>query len=361
MKKHKTLQRLLMGMIVTASLLFCCASPAFSQTTQIRKPERVVFQTVGFGRAFYDYAFAYEDLARKSKSWADLKAEETPGAIFILQTMQSEVENMRSGKRPWVVSYGSVNTIRFAKNGWAPLDKFKLPGLKAFSTILCRVNVLATFDANIKTAKDLAGKRVAIETRAAPFNSTLKYLPYFKKGLGVDVNWQYIGLDQGKDALLNGTVDATVTTFMGEYEVAPDGTSLIINKAAPDSPTLQLLASGRQLHLIPFDPKLILSVYQGNEAMLLQPALVKAKAVEGIEQDAMGMVEFLYMLGDESMPDDIVMELIKVRYDNAEKFGDYHAMFKMQPKNPFPTGAPKEFIHPAVFKAAVKLGFKVTE
>ena len=40
-------------------------------------------------------------------------------------------------------------------------------------------------------------------------------------------------IDQGKDALLNGTVDATVCTFMGEYELAPDGVTYVITKAAP--------------------------------------------------------------------------------------------------------------------------------
>jgi hypothetical protein len=346
--------------VSVCSLLFL-VSPALSQNATAHKPEKVIYQTTQFGRAFYDYAFAYEELARKSGSWVELKAEETPGAMFMIKYMHDNLDRMISGKKPWVVQYGSTNSVRFIRNGWAPFTKFPFPGYSVFSSILCRINILGTFDPNIKSARDLAGKRVAVAAKAAPFNSTLKYVPYFKKGLGVDVDWQFIGIGQGKDALLNGTVDATVCTFMGEYELSPDGKTFVITKAAPDSSTLQLLASGRKLHLIPFDPQVLMSTYKGTESMIFNPALLKAGAVDGVAADVTGLCEFLYMTCDEKTPDDIIIELLKVRYGQANKFGDYHAMFKMQPKNPFPAGAPKELIHPAVYKAAKELGFKVIE
>ena len=356
MRKH-----LILAATMSVCVLLFIAGPAWSQNAPAHKPEKVIFQTTQFGRAFYDYAFAYEELARKSGSWVELKAEETPGAMFIIKYQYENLDQMRSGKKPWTVTYGSSNGIRFNRNGWEPFNKYPLPGFTVFSSILCRINVLGTFDPNIKSAKDLAGKRVAVAAKAAPFNSTLKYLPYFEKGLNVNVNWQFIGIDQGKDALLNGTVDATVCTFMGEYTLAPDGKTFVITKAAPDSPTLQLLASGRKLHLIPFDPQILMSTYQGEGMEVFNPALLKAGSADGIAADVTGLCEFLYMQCDKDTPDDIIIELLKVRYEQADKFGDYHAMFKMQPKNPFPAGVPKDYIHPAVFKAAKELGFKVIE
>ena len=354
-------KRLMMAAIMSVSLLLILVGPALSQNVSTDKPQKVIFQTTQFGRAFYDYAFAYEELARKSGSWVELKAEETPGAMFMVKYVHDNIEQIRSGKKPWVVQYCSTNSARFIRNGWAPFTKIPVPGYKVYSSILCRINILGTFDPNIKSAKDLAGKRVAVAAKAAPFNSTLKYVPYFEKGLGVDVDWQFIGIGQGKDALLNGTVDATVCTFMGEYELAPDGLTYVITKAAPDSATLQLLASGRKLNLIPFDPQVLMSTYKGEGMMVFRPALVKAGAADGIAADVTGLCEFLYMSCDEKTPDDVIIELMKVRYEQAEKFGEYHAMFKMQPKNPFPAGAPKDLIHPAAYKAAKELGFKVIE
>jgi hypothetical protein len=112
MKKH---------LILTAALSLCLlvflVSPAFSQNTSAHKPEKVIFQTTQFGRAFYDYAFAYEELARKSGSWVDLKAEETPGAMFMIKYMHENLDKMISGKKPWVVQYGSTNSVRFIKEG----------------------------------------------------------------------------------------------------------------------------------------------------------------------------------------------------------------------------------------------------
>ena len=104
-----------------------------------------------------------------------------------------------------------------------------------------------------------------------------------------------------------------------------------------------------------------MSTYQGEGMEVFNPALLKAGAADGISADVTGLCEFLYMQCDKDVPDDIIIELLKVRYEQAEKFGDYHAMFKMQPKNPYPAGVSKEFIHPAVFKAAKELGFKVIE
>ena len=112
---------------------------------------------------------------------------------------------------------------------------------------------------------------------------------------------------------------------------------------------------------IPFEPDLLMSVYKGEEMMTFRPAVLKAGAAKGIVNDAKGLCEWLYTMCDEQMPDDILIELIRVRYENAKKFGDYHAMFELQPVNPFPTGAPKEMIHPAAYKAAERLGFKVME
>ena len=351
----------LMAKIIAVALMCLLASSLAIQNAQAREPQKVIFQTTQFGRAFYDYAFALEELCRKSKSWVELKAEETPGAMFMIKSLHDNIDKMRSGEKPWVVQYASTNSASFIKYGWKPFDKIKVSGYSVFSTILCRINVLATFDENIKSAKDLAGKRVAVATKAAPFNSTLKYIPYFKNGLGVDVNWQYIGIGQGKDALLNGTVDASVCTFTGEYELSPDGLTFMITKASPDSATMELLASGRKLHFIPFDPKVLMSTYQGDKMMTFRPAVIKPGAADGVSEEINGLCEFLYLSCDEKMPDDIVIELMRVRYENASKFGDYHAMFKMQPKNPFPAGAPKKLIHPAAYKAAKVLGFKVIE
>ncbi|MGB3222844.1 MAG: hypothetical protein WBB23_08590 [Desulforhopalus sp.] len=343
------------------SFTFCFVLAATVQTAIAQEKQKVVFQTTQFGRAFYDYAFALEDLSRKSGSWVDLKTEETPGAMFMVKSLHDNLDKMRSGEKPWVIQYGSTNSTNFISKGYAPFDKINVPGYRVFSTILSRINVLCTFDENLKTAGDLAGKRVGVATKAAPFNSTLKYLPYFEKGLGIDVDWQYIGIGQGKDGLLNGTVDASVCTFTGEYEPAADGVSFNITKADPDSSTLELLASGRKLHFIPFDPKVLMSTYQGEGMMVFSPALVKTGAVDGIDKEFQGLTEFLYLTCDKDTPDDILIELLKVRYENSEKFGDYHAMFKTQPKNPFPAGAPKELIHPAAYKAAKVLGYKVIE
>jgi TRAP-type uncharacterized transport system substrate-binding protein len=342
-------------------LLLIFAAPLTVQTAAAREPQTVIFQTTQFGRAFYDYAFALEELTRKSGSWVQVKAEETPGAMFMIKSLHDNIGNMRSGKKPWVIQYASTNSASFIKYGWPPFTKIRVPGYRVFSTILCRINILATFDEDIKSAKDLAGKRVAVATKAAPFNSTLKYVPYFEKGLGVDVNWQFIGIGQGKDALLNGTVDATVCTFTGEYQLASDGITFNITKASADSPTMELLASGRKLRFISFDPKVLMSTYKGEKMMVFSPAVIKAGATDGVDGDITGLCEFLYLSCDEKMPDDIVTELLKVRLENAKKFGDYHAMFKMQPENPFPAGAPKSLVHPAVYGAAKKLGFKVVE
>jgi TRAP-type uncharacterized transport system substrate-binding protein len=346
---------------MAAAMLFGAIAQTASAASKKKDPVKVVFQTVAFGRAFYDYAFAYEDLARKAGSWVNLKAEETPGAMYMAKYYSQNIDDIRAGKKDWVMWYGSTNSTLFMKNGWGPFKKVPAPGFQVFGSILCRANFLGTFDPNIKTLKDLAGKRVAVASKSAPFNSTLKYLPYFEKGLKTKVNWQFIGIGQGKSALLNGTVDATICSFMAEYTVAPDGLTMVLHKAAPDTATMELLASGRKLNLIPYDPDMLMSVYKGEGMMTFRPAVLKAGAAKGIDYEAKGFCEWLYTIADEQMPVDIVTELIRVRYEHGKKFGNYHSMFKLQPENPFPTGAPKFLIHKASYSAAKELGYKVVE
>jgi hypothetical protein len=61
------------------------------------------------------------------------------------------------------------------------------------------------------------------------------------------------------------------------------------------------------------------------------------------------------------MPDDVAIEIIRVRHEYRKELGKYHAMLKLLPETPYPIGTPKEYVHPGVIKAMKKLGLPIPE
>ena len=58
---------------------------------------------------------------------------------------------------------------------------------------------------------------------------------------------------------------------------------------------------------------------------------------------------------DASLPDDIVEEIVRVRYEYRDEFAKYHKMLALMPSNPYPIGTSEGLVHPGVIKAMKKL------
>ena len=119
----------------------------------------------------------------------------------------------------------------------APLKKVQNPNIRAITALPAVISLMVTFDPQIKTMKDLAGKKVGVSERARVFQNDLANRPYFDKDLGIwdKIKCEYLGSINSKDAILNRKIDVKQSYFYGNVEVTPDGTN-VCTKLLPETP-----------------------------------------------------------------------------------------------------------------------------
>ena len=325
-----------------------------------QKKVAVTNMTTPFGTPMYTQGVAFEEVFKKAKSWVEWKAQETPGAMYIVKYVFKNQKKIETGQVPQVVSPSSGGVLPFLIEGRKPFTKINIPNNRALFSMPSYSMVFVTFDPNIKSLKDLAGKKVGIAEKSRPFQGVLAIGPYFMKGLKnwKKVKWQFLGAANSKDALLNNKIDAHYATFMGSVDQAKDG-SFSTRKLAPGPALLELMNSGRKLYFIPWEPEVIKKSYDFSKDMLSYPILVKKGAVEGLDREIYFRLSVGTIAGDVSMPDNVLQEIIRVRHEYRKELGKYHATLKLLPDNPYPAGIPDKWVHPGVKKAMRNLNIPI--
>lgn len=348
--------------ILRSMVLVLLAVAIFVPSTAWTQQKKVEFTNMAtpFGTPMYSQAVAFEEVFKKAGSWVEWKAQETPGAMYIVRYFAENQKKMVSGQVPQVGTITSVGTLPFVVEGRKPFTKVNISTARAAFSMPSFCTFFVTFDPDIKTLKDLEGKNVGIAEKSRPFQGSIALGPYFKKGLKNwdKINWQFLGAGNSKDALLNNTIDAHYATFMGSAEVAADG-SYYTTAMAPGPAVLELMNSGRQLYFIPWDPVVFRAAYDFSTDMIAHPILVKKGTIKGVGSDIWGRLTTGIVMVDESLPIDVLQEIIRVRHEYRKELGKYHGTLKLLPDNPFPVGTPYELLHPGVRKAMKNLGIPI--
>lgn len=342
--------------MVFMTIVFLLPSTAWSQQKKVEFTNMVT----PFGTPMYNQAVAFEEVFKKADSWVEWKAQETPGAMYIVRYFAENQKKMTSGQVPQVATITSVGTLPFVVEGRKPFTKVNCPTARAGFSMPSFCTFFVTFDPNIRNLKDLEGKKVGIAEKSRPFQGSVAIGPYFKKGLKNwdKIKWQFLGASNSKDALLNNTIDAHYATFMGNVKVAADG-SYFSEAMAPGPAVLELMNSGRKLYFIPWDPVVFRAAYDFSKDMIAHPILVKKGTIPGVESDIWGRLTTGIMMLDETLSDDVLEEIIRVRHEYRNELGKYHGTLKLLPENPYPIGTPDELVHPGVKKAMKNLGIPI--
>lgn len=338
-------------------MLFSTSSLAAGKKTELTG------LTLPFGTPNYTMWMAFEETMKKSNSWVDWKTKETPGAMYIIKYVLTNQRKMAAGQVPYYIVPSESGLIQWMSEGWAPLQKAKMPNVRAIFSLPAVIALMVTFDGDIKDMNDMAGKKIGLAGKARLFQTDFANRPYFdEKGLGIwdKINWQYLGSINSKDALLNNKVDVKLSYFYGNLKIAADG-SYYCTKLIPEAPTLELMDAGRKLHFVGWDPKVIKKTFGGKGTMALMPILIKKGALKGIGRDVWGKFSAGQAQSIAGMSDEMVEELIRIRYFKRKDLEKYHAMLKLLPDTPYPIGTPKHLVHSGVFKAMKKLGLEIPE
>jgi TRAP-type uncharacterized transport system substrate-binding protein len=358
MKKEKKMKRksIVALILVTAMVLVMQLNAMGADTKQ---PVDVVIMTPPFGTPMYNIGAAMEQVFKKTGSWVRIKHQETPGAMYMLKYYKINQQKMISGEMPWVIIVSGALTMDFVVEGRPPLEKLALPNNRAIIDGPAAISLYATFNPEIKSLKDMAGKKMGTVEPPRLFTGTLAEGPLFRHlGINDKIDWQRIGTAASKDAMLNGHIDAMRLIFIGKLSVADDG-SIYIPQMSPSPAAMELIGSGKKLHFLPIERKWTEEGFDYSKDAYLLPCLIKKGSFKTVEKDFWAQVSPLTITALAEMPDDIVEEIIRVAHQHHAEFGKIHAMLGYMPENPYPVGAPQHLVHPGVVKAMKKLNIPV--
>jgi len=346
--------------IVSAGIVLALLCVTFDTSYAEQKAVEVTALSLPFGTPNYTMCMAFEETFKKANSWIKWKTKETPGAMYILKYLAMNKKKITDGELPQVIVPSESGLVRWVNEGWPPLTPVKNENIRAITALPAVISLMVTFDPEIKEMKDLAGKKVGVSEKARVFQNDFANRPYFDNGLGIweKIQWQYLGSINSKDALLNRKIDVKQSYYYGNVEIAPDDT-YVCTKLSPEAPTLELMDAGRKLYLIDWDPKLIKKSYDFSKHMALMPILIKKGAAKGIDRDMWGRFSTGQFQGLDSMPDDVLQEIIRVRYEYRSELEKYHAMMKLLPETPYPIGTQKQYVHPGMEKIMKNLGLSI--
>jgi hypothetical protein len=278
----------------------------------------VALRCAPFGSIMYVLGNAIQDLSRRDLQGIDIVNSEGPGSTAVTVNMLRQEQ--------WRKSIGCTSLLdyAYAENGVAPFFDKPVPEIRKEIKILFNgfygaIGILST-DPNIKKAKDLDGKRLALGKVSQAHWGGLPRL-FFEAGLpDVKVNMEFMGTDPSHDAMAEGRVQAIISQIV----VSPDGV-----RAFKPGVVTQLFASGRNIHLVGFDEE---DFARASKAGVPFRAIeIGSKAIPEAAQSA--PVKWIFSpaaLGvHKDFPEDLAYEITKFVIENSGKLPEYDAMLNV--------------------------------
>ncbi|MCD6673205.1 MAG: TAXI family TRAP transporter solute-binding subunit [Burkholderiaceae bacterium] len=294
-----------------------------------------------FGTGSYVLGSALEEISKKKHPWLRITHAESPGFVFNIRRLDKEPEL----KKTMIIGSGS-GVSGLAVAGEKPFDK-KYPPLKLIANYNLTAVWLATLDPNIKSVKDLAGRKIALG-RAPQINWTVQ--PEWTLRYGWDlpkgkVDIQYVGPKEAIDALLDGTADAAV---VGGYF------DPLTNKLELSPQTVEFLASGRKVTHLQWGTDAVKKTIE--HGMNMVPITIPANTIDGVSQPLEVFADTAAWMVAPEFPEDIAYEVTKMIIENIKVFGEVHALGKLMSPQAMAYGWETKDIHPGALRAYREAG-----
>jgi len=294
-----------------------------------------------FGTGTYLMSSALEQISRKSHPWLRVSAAESPGYVFNMRKLDAERELRKST----IIGSGPA-LMRLGQDGTKPFDK-PIDRPKVLANFVITAVWLTSLDPEITEPKHVAGKRIGFGT-AAQINWTVLPRAVLEHGWGIPlskVTMQYLGNKAAVSALLDGKVDLAIS---GGY-VDPAS-----KKIALAPPTMELIATGRALHHIPWGQAAVEKT--APKGFEIVGYTVPAGTVDGKSKDIETFIDSGAWTAYPEFPEDIAYEVTKLIIANLTVFGETHETGKLMSPQGLVYGWQSEHFHPGALKAYREAG-----
>jgi len=342
---------------VAVLLVFCsaisgCAKPAPAPVSAPEPAhETVVLEiySTDFGKAAYVLSFALSEIINNNSEWLRAVAIETPGSAANMQILQRDPG--KAGVWVGFLNPISIHNGRIGQPPFTPEQPFTM-GVKAVSVTTNTGAVLVTTNPDIKKPEDLVGKTVALEAEG----HTMELWPRFcLETWGIYDKVKIVTMSMGAqtDALIDGTIDVGTSgaVMLEPTEEFSDWVPI---------PIFERVLASREAWVIPFTPEDAAQIRERTGYPIYSIG-GKGKTVgKSTLPDWRGLWLSQGWFVSEDMPDEVVTELVRIIYENAELFRTYHANGQAISKESIGAIAiPRDSFHPAAVKFLESKGVKV--
>lgn len=312
------------------------------------EPFELTISTLPAGFATYTIGVALADQINKHSKW--LKAVHIEGR-GPAEHMKYLVRN--PDKRKGYLFFNTTWDWWEAKQGIGPYKQFPFDYSQFRFIFLTGVAAdgLCTTNPRIKTLKDLAGKRVIFDSGPGKGRQIVYQGILRAAGVPVDsIRYQYAAGKAAADTLKDGLVDVI---YSGSVLKRLPSTWV-------DSPFQKELVATKDTYFIPFDRPSV-EKFKEKSGHPVGLAEVPPGMLGPLQKEPVGvLVKPLGFAAHLDMPDDVVTEILRVVYENADKLKEYTPMADIITKETLASlGVSEGAYHPAAVRFFASKGIKI--
>jgi TRAP transporter TAXI family solute receptor len=311
-------------------------------TTSFAAESKVTAMCTPFGTGGYVITNALEEISKKSGGGFVVKTTETPGVIFNIKKLNKSPEDKKNS-----IFISSKTSAWMSTQAMGPY-KEKYPAPKLIANYVQVIYWLASTSADIKTGKDLVGKKIGLGRAAQDVYGRFPTW-IVKKGwdFGDKVEIMALGLKPALRALLDGNVDAAIMNSFIDLKTGKLLTSPLF---------MELLASGKTVSSIPWTKKAIENV--NAQGYPLTQITLNPGVMKGYDGAFEGVVEPAGWWAYPELSDELAYQVTKLIIDNLDKFIEYHKVLgKVMTPKALLYGVTQKDIHPGALKAYKEAGY----
>jgi TRAP transporter TAXI family solute receptor len=336
MRKHFAMFALVAVMIASAILGDTTTTQAAAATTVKPHPEvKMSIYTTSFGTTAYIASFALADIVNKKHPWLRIGVVETTQGADAVKSVALAPELRKTSM------FNMSSTLHYeavqGKGAFTSPVNYQVISVRDSNAVS-----FVTLDPNIKTMKDLNGKRVSAGVMGGPGPTYLKLLELYgvKPAIIEKLSWA-----PAKDALMDGKVDACLQT-LGDTTLTPYMPPALIHE----------LQTKKGFHVIPFDLEMLKKVADTNLVGYVElPA-----GMFGAPNPVITSTNLSYWGACPEFDAEIAYEVAKSIAENAEAFQGYDkSLAAIRRSAMAAVPIPPLTLHPSAEKYYKEVGIKI--
>lgn len=314
-----------------------------------REPFQLEISTIPAGFASYNIGVAVADVVSRNSTWLKAVHIEGRSPAAHMRTLVTKPE-----KRKNYLFFNTTWDLWEAKKQVGPYAKFPFNYDEFRFVMLIGVagNGLCAKDPNIKTVKDLGGKKVIFDSTPGSGRELVYYGVLKESGVSPEsLKSQYATGQAAADALRDGLIDVIYT----------GSTLQKLPNIHMNSPFMTELVTTAKAYFISFDERPV-KAFKDKTGHPVTLMTIPPRTFSPTQTEPYGtLIKPLALCAHQDMPEEVVTEFLRVIYENAHRLKEATVAAEIINKDTLASlSVPESGYHPAAVKFFKSKGVKIT-